>query len=564
VNRLDYLVLIATILAIPLYGLWRTRGSASLGQYLRGDASIRWATIGLSVLATQAGPITFLSMPGQAYESGIGFIQNYFGQPLALIVVCAVFVPIYQRLKVYTAYQYLGERFDQKTQLLGAFLFLVQRGIAAGITIYAPAIVLSALLGWRLNLTIWLAGGLVIVYTVAGGTKIVSITQRYQMIVILVGMAIAFAVAVYRLAPDLSFGHTLSVAGKMGKLEAVDFSVDPHKRYTFWSGLIGGFFLALSYFGADQSQVQRYLAGGSLKESRLGLLFNAAVKVPMQFFILLLGAIVFMFYQFEKPPIYFNQPAYQRAVESGYGPQLEALQTQFEDVFAQKRAAIRAVSNASSNERDEAINKLRDVETRARDLRDRTRGVLVQAGVDPKSKESDYVFITFILQQMPHGLVGLLIAVILCATMSATSAILNALGSTTAIDFYRPLIRPEASDHHYVVAAQVLTAAWGLIAIGVASFASLVENLLEAGNILGSVFYGSILGLFLAGFFIRRVTGTAVFFAALLAQALVFLLFATTNIGYLWYNLIGCAAVLVLAPVLQETLFRGTQASAGV
>ena len=341
-NRLDYLVLIATILAIPLYGLWRTRGSASLGQYLKGDASIRWATIGLSVLATQAGPITFLSMPGQAYESGIGFIQNYFGQPLALIVVCAVFVPIYQRLKVYTAYQYLGQRFDRKTQLLGAFLFLIQRGIAAGITIYAPAIVLSALLGWRLNLTIWLAGGLVIVYTVIGGTKIVSITQRYQMIVILVGMAIAFAVAVYRLSPDLSFENTLSVAGKMGKLEAVNFSVDPHKRYTFWSGLIGGFFLALSYFGADQSQVQRYLAGGSLKESRLGLLFNAAVKVPMQFFILLLGAIVFMFYQFEKPPVYFNQPAYQRAMENGYAPQLTQLQTQSDEVFAQKRAAIRA------------------------------------------------------------------------------------------------------------------------------------------------------------------------------------------------------------------------------
>ena len=350
-NRLDYLVLIATILAIPLYGLWRTRGSASLGQYLKGDASIRWATIGLSVLATQAGPITFLSMPGQAYESGIGFIQNYFGQPLALIVVCAVFVPIYQRLKVYTAYQYLGERFDRKTQLLGAFLFLIQRGIAAGITIYAPAIILSALLGWRLNLTIWLAGGLVIVYTVIGGTKIVSITQRYQMIVILVGMAIAFAVAVYRLSPDLSFENTLSVAGKMGKLEAVNFSVDPHKRYTFWSGLIGGFFLALSYFGADQSQVQRYIAGGSLKESRLGLLFNAVVKVPMQFFILLLGAIVFMFYQFEKPPAYFNQPAYQRAMESGYAPQLTQLQTQFDDVFAQKRAAIRAVSTASSSER---------------------------------------------------------------------------------------------------------------------------------------------------------------------------------------------------------------------
>jgi len=564
VNRLDYLVLIATILAIPLYGLWRTRGSASLGQYLKGDASIRWATIGLSVLATQAGPITFLSMPGQAYESGIGFIQNYFGQPLALIVVCAVFVPIYQRLKVYTAYQYLGQRFDRKTQLLGAFLFLIQRGIAAGITIYAPAIILSALLGWRLNLTIWLAGGLVIVYTVIGGTKIVSITQRYQMIVILVGMAIAFAVAVYRLSPDLSFENTLSIAGKMGKLEAVNFSVDPHKRYTFWSGLIGGFFLALSYFGADQSQVQRYLAGGSLKESRLGLLFNAVVKVPMQFFILLLGAIVFMFYQFEKPPVYFNQPAYERALENGYAPQLTQLQTQFDDVFAQKRAAIRALSTAPSSERDAVMNQVRKFDSDAHALRDQTKAVLVQAGVDPKSKESDYVFITFILQQMPHGVVGLLIAVILCATMSAMAATLNALGSTTAIDFYRPLIRPNASDHHYVIAAQALTAAWGLIAIGVASFASLVENLIEAGNILGSVFYGSILGLFLTAFFIRRVTGSAVFFAALIAQTLVFVLFATTNIGYLWYNLIGCAAVLILAPTLQQTLFRSAEASAGV
>ena len=563
-NRLDYLVLIATILAIPLYGLWRTRGSASLGQYLKGDSSIRWATIGLSVLATQAGPITFLSMPGQAYESGIGFIQNYFGQPLALIVVCAVFVPIYQRLKVYTAYQYLGQRFDRKTQLLGAFLFLIQRGIAAGITIYAPAIILSALLGWRLNLTIWLAGGLVIVYTVIGGTKIVSITQRYQMIVILVGMAIAFAVAVYRLSPDLSFENTLSIAGKMGKLEAVNFSVDPHKRYTFWSGLIGGFFLALSYFGADQSQVQRYIAGGSLKESRLGLLFNAAVKVPMQFFILLLGAIVFMFYQFEKPPVYFNQPAYQRAMESGYAPQLTDLQTRSDEIFVQKRTAIRAVSTASSSERDAAMNGLRKLDAEAHALRDQTKAVLVQAGVDPKSKESDYVFITFILQQMPHGVVGLLIAVILCATMSAMAATLNALGSTTAIDFYRPLIRPNASDHHYVIAAQTLTAAWGLIAIGVASFASLVENLLEAGNILGSVFYGSILGLFLTAFFIRRVTGSAVFFAALIAQMLVFVLFATTNIGYLWYNFIGCATVMILAPILQQTLFRSAEASAGV
>jgi len=310
--------------------------------------------------------------------------------------------------------------------------------------------------------------------------------------------------------------------------------------------------------------VQRYIAGGSIKESRLGLLFNAAVKVPMQFFILLLGAMVFMFYQFEKPPVYFNQPAYQRALENGYAPQLTQLQTQFDDVFAQKRAAIRVVSISSSSQRDAAMNKVRKLDAEAHALRDQTKAVLVQAGVDPKSKESDYVFITFILQQMPHGVVGLLIAVILCATMSAMAATLNALGSTTAIDFYRPLIRPNASDHHYVIAAQALTAVWGLIAIGVASFASLVENLIEAGNILGSVFYGSILGLFLTAFFIRRVTGSAVFFAALIAQTLVFILFATTNIGYLWYNFIGCAAVLILAPILQQTLFRSAETSTGL
>ncbi len=560
-NRLDYLVLLASILAIPLYGLWRTRGDASLGQYLKGDASIRWATIGLSVLATQAGPITFLSMPGQAYESGLGFIQNYFGQPLALIVVCAVFVPIYQKLKVYTAYQYLGQRFDRKTQLLGAFLFLVQRGIAAGITIYAPAIILSALLGWRLDLTIWLAGGLVIIYTVAGGTKIVSLTQRYQMIIILVGMAIAFLVVVIRLSPEISFGHAVAVAGKLGKLQAVDFSLDPHKRYTFWSGIVGGFFLGLSYFGADQSQVQRYLAGDSLKASRFGLLFNAVVKVPLQFFILLLGVMVFMFYQFEKPPPYFNQPAYERAVASGRGAELGALQTQSDQVFEEKRAALRRDSGALT---EPVATQLRELNGRAHEIREQTKKVLEQAGADPKSKESDYIFITFILQQMPHGFVGLLVAVILCATMSATAATLNALGSTTAIDFYRPLLQPKASDHHYVVATQVLTAAWGLVAIGVASFANLVENLIEAGNILGSVFYGSILGLFLVAFFIRAVGGSAVFLAALLAQSLVFLLFFTTSIGYLWYNVIGCAAVLLFAPLLQRIIFRSAPTTPGV
>jgi solute:Na+ symporter, SSS family len=549
VNRLDYVVLIATILAIPLYGLWRTRGRETLGHYLKGDASIRWGTIGLSVLATQAGPITFLSMPGQAYESGIGFIQNYFGQPFALITVCAIFVPIFKRLKVYTAYEYLGQRFDKKTRLLGAFLFLIQRGLAAGITLYAPAIILSALLGWRLNLTIWLAGGLVIAYTAFGGTKIVSITQRYQILIIFVGMALAFGIAVHRLPNELSLTKALSLAGKMGKLQAVDFSFNPDKRYTFWSGIFGGFFLALSYFGADQSQVQRYLAGESLRASRFGLLFNAIVKVPMQFLILLLGAMIFLFYQFEKPPIYFNQAAYGRAIALGHGTELNQLQTQFDDVFARKRALLTKPAIIKSP------GQLQQLDAEARSIRNRAKTVLERAGASPKSNDSDYVFITFVLEHLPHGVVGLLIAVIFCATMSATAATLNALGSTTAVDFYRPLIRPNAGDHHYVAATQLLTVAWGLVAIGVASFANLVENLIQAGNILGSIFYGSILGLFLVAFFVRSIRGSAVFFAALLAQTLVFVLFATLSISYLWYNLIGCAAVLLFSVILQRTLF---------
>ena len=556
-NRVDYIVLVATILAIPLYGLWRSYNHPNFREYLKGDASIRWGTIGLSVLATQAGPITFLSMPGQAYESGIGFIQNYFGQPFALIVVCAIFVPIYQRLRVYTAYEYLGQRFDQKTRLLGAFLFLIQRGIAAGITIYAPAIILSALLGWDLNLTIWLAGGFVILYTVVGGTKIVSLTQRYQILVIFVGMALAFGIAVYRLPADLSFTNALSLAGKMGKLQAVDFSLDPSRRYTIWSGILGGFFLSLSYFGTDQSQVQRYLAGGSLRASRIGLLFNAIVKVPMQFLILLLGAMVFLFYQFEKPPMFFNQPTYQSAIERGFGPQLTTLETQFGEVFTRKRDAIQALSAASAENAPALTAQVRDLDAQARGIRDSTRKILEQSGASPKSKDSDYVFITFVLNHLPHGIVGLLVAVIFCATMSATSAVLNALGSTTAVDFYRPLFRPKASDHHYVVAAKVLTAAWGLIAIVIASFCSLVENLVEAGNILGSVFYGSILGLFLAAFFMKRISGSAVFYAAVIVQTVVLVLYFCfpSRIGYLWYNL-GCAAVLLLAWVLQKTLFR--------
>ncbi len=559
-NWLDYIVLLAALLAIPAYGLWKTRAGGSLEQYLKGDASIRWATIGLSVMATQAGPITFLSMPGQAYENGMSFVQNYFGQPFALIAVCAIFVPIYHRLKVYTAYEYLGQRFDQKTRLLGAFLFLVQRGLAAGITIYAPAIIISALLGWGLNLTICLAGGLVVLYTMLGGTKIVSLTQQYQMMIILGGMAAAFAMAIHRLPADVSLGQALSIAGSLGKLEAVDFSFDYHKRYTFWSGVFGGFFLALSYFGADQSQVGRYLAGESPTASRFGLMFNAVVKVPMQFMVLLVGVMVFVFYQFERPPLIFNQPAVQRAIDRGFGEPLAAVDQQYRGVFAEKQVALGALTKARADGSAEGVvaarAAVRLLEAREQTLRDEARAILKQADPNLKSKDSDYVFLTFVLNHLPHGLVGLLVAVIFSAAMSATAATLNALGSTTAVDFYRPLLRPDSDDAHFLVATKLLTAAWGVIAIGFALFANFVESLIEAGNIVGSLFYGSILGLFLSAFFLRRVGGTAVFLAGLISQVLVLVLFFTTSIGYLWYNLIGCASVLVLASILQLTLFR--------
>jgi SSS family solute:Na+ symporter len=560
VSGLDYAVLFGTLLAIAIYGWWKTRSDHDLGHYLRGDSTIHWGTIGLSVMATQASAVTFLSTPGQAYESGMGFLQNYFGLPFALIVVCAVFIPIYHRLKVVTAYEYLGQRFDQKTRLLGAFLFLLQRGLAAGITIYAPAIILSALLGWNLRLTILLSGLFVVIYTTSGGTTAVSHTQKWQMALILAGMAVAFAMILYRLPPGLSFLQAVTVAGKMGKLNAVDFSFDFHRRYTFWSGLLGGFFLALSYFGTDQSQVQRYLAGGSLVGSRFGLLFHAVLKVPMQFFILFTGVMVFVFFQFEKPPLFFNQPAYQRAAQSAEADKLTTLQARYDEAFAQKQIAVRGLTTALDTHSESAIDPATSVVLRSQREIETIRGEVKQTlkAADPKidTGDADYVFITFVLNYLPHGVIGLLIAVIFCAAMSSSSAELNALGATTLVDFYRPLLHPNASETHYLFVSKLLTAAWGGVAISFALFANLVENLIQALNILGSIFYGSILGIFLVAFFLRFVRGSAVFVAALTSQVLILVLFYTTKIGYLWYNLLGCVAVLALSALLEKTLFR--------
>ena len=564
-SGLDYAVLFGTLLAIAIYGWWKTRSDHDLNHYLRGDASIRWGTIGLSVMATQASAVTFLSTPGQAYESGMGFLQNYFGLPFALIVVCAVFIPIYHRLKVVTAYEYLGQRFDQKTRLLGAFLFLLQRGLAAGITIYAPAIILSALLGWNLRLTIILSGLFVVIYTTSGGTTAVSHTNKWQMAVILAGMGVAFGMIVHRLPPDVSFLEAVSIAGKMGKLNAVDFSVDPQQRYTFWSGLLGGFFLALSYFGTDQSQVQRYLAGGSLAAGRFGLIFNAVCKLPMQFFILFTGVMVFVFFQFEKPPLFFNQPAYQRATQSAQAGKLATLQTHYDQVFAEKQTGLRGLTSALNGRSAEAISAATSAVRQQQKQIEAIRGEVKQTlkDSDPKleTNDADYVFITFVLRYLPHGIIGLLVAVIFCAGMSSSASELNALGSTTVVDFYRPLLHPHAGDDHYLFVSKLFTAAWGGIAISFALLANLVENLIQAINILGSIFYGSILGIFLVAFFLRFVRGSAVFVAALTSQGLVLILFYTTKIGYLWYNVLGCVAVLTLSALLEKTLFRARTAA---
>ncbi|MFP4540514.1 MAG: sodium:solute symporter [Opitutales bacterium] len=567
-SLIDYVVLFGTLLSIAGYGMWQTRRDRGLRNYLKGDDSIRWGTIGLSVMATQASAITFLSTPGQGFASGMGFVQNYFGLPFAIIVVCAVFLPIYRRLRVYTAYEYLGQRFDLKTQMLGAGLFLVQRGLAAGITIYAPAIIPSTLLGWSLDMTVVATGVVVILYTVSGGTKAVSITQRYQMGVILVGMVVAFGYILHGLPEGVSLGDAVSLAGATGKLEIVDFSFDFEQRYTFWSGLLGGFFLALSYFGTDQSQVQRYLAGTSTLSSRLGLLFNAVVKIPMQFFILFVGVLVFVFYQFEKPPLFFNQPAWETALASERGPELAELEREHAVLFDEKAGALAALEAARGSGQNGLVAENRAIvlalEDADRDLRERAKGLLLELDPNADVKDSDYVFITFVLTYLPHGVIGLLIAVIIAAAMSSTASELNALGSTTTVDIYRKLINPDDSDEHTVKMSRWFTAGWGGLAILFALFASLVENLIEAVNIVGSLFYGVILGIFLVAFFLKHVRGSAVFAAAILSQGLNLFLFYRVDLGYLWLNPTGVFSVVVLALVFQALFGRDQKGVGGV
>ena len=557
-SPLDFVVLFGTLLAIAGYGIWKTRGSRDLEGYFRGDHTMKWGTIGLSVMATQASAITFLSTPGLAYEQGMAFVQNYLGLPIALVIVSAVFIPMYYRLRVYTAYEYLERRFDLKTRQLGAFLFLIQRGLSAGITIYAPSIIVSTLLGWSLDSTILLVGVLAVAYTVSGGTRAVSLTQKYQLAVIWAGMFTAFFLIVREVTGRISFAQAVAVAGKMGRLEVINPSLDFSTRYTLWSGMLGGLFLALSYFGTDQSQVQRYITGRSVTESRLGLMFNAVVKVPMQFFILFVGVMVFMFYQFEEPPMLFKQSAVRTVQESPRAAEMRDLEARYSAAFREKRDGVSLLAKALESGDAGAVASARDrvqvLQAQAESIRTEAKKLVVAVDPNMEVKDSDYVFLTFILNHLPRGVIGLLIAVIFSAAMSSIASELNALGSTTSVDLYQRLIRPRESDRHYVVASRVLTAMWGVAVIAFALFAYMVENLIEAVNILGSLFYGTILGIFLTAFLLKRVGGSAVFLGALMAEGTVIVLFCTTDIGYLWYNLIGCALVLLLSLVLQAVL----------
>ncbi len=559
-NTVDWIVLFGTLFAIVAYGTWRTRHSKDLNDFLRGGNEMKWFTIGLSVMATQASAITFLSAPGLGYESGLRFVQFYFGLPIALVIIAAFIIPIYYKLKVYTAYEYLEKRFDLKTRLLAAFLFLVQRGLAAGLTIFAPAIILSTILNWNLQFTNLFVGILVIIYTVSGGSKAVSITQKLQMGIILLGMAFAFGILVYRIGDFTDMATALKVAGSAGRMQVLDFDFDLNERYTVWSGLTGGLFLALSYFGTDQSQVQRYLTGKNIRESRLGLMFNAMLKIPMQLFILFTGVLVFVFYLYVKPPIFFNEVALEDLAQSEHKEEYLELEERYSVNYEelQNNREQYELALEEGGLRAEALSRdafLKRLEADS-EIRNELKQLLLKSNPDFKVKDTNYVFLTFVMDYLPVGIVGLIIALIFSAAMSSTSSELNALATTTSVDFYNRLFKREATDREQLVMSKLFTVFWGILAISFALVANLFDNLIEMVNVLGSLFYGTILGIFIVAFFLKRIRG-GVFWAALIAESVVLLIhFAQVyqwpmlgelNVEYLWYNVIGCGLVVLLS-----------------
>lgn len=560
----DWLVLALTVCGVVGYGVYKTKGSATVESYLLGGNEAKWWTVGLSVMATQASAITFLSTPGQAYNDGMGFAQFYLMLPVAMVIICITFIPIFYKLKVYTAYEFLESRFDLKTRSLTSALFLIQRGLATGITIFAPAIILSSVVGWNLKITTIIIGVVALFYTVSGGTKAVHVTHKLQMVVIMLGLFVIFFILIAKMPDQYSFRETLQIANANDKLEVLDFGFSWKDRYNVWTSL-AAVFLFLSYFGTDQSQVQRYISGQSIRASRIGLLMNGLLKVPLQFFILFLGVMVFIFFQFEKPPVFFNENTITKVNQTQYKDEFASIQEKF-DLNYTERTKLHDSYIQSLNQGDEkesqvlkgliSANALKE-----KDIRQEAREVIKQSVPNAETNDKDYVFVNFILNYLPKGLVGLLLAVILFAAMSSTASELNALGSTTTIDIYKRNIYPGGDDKHYLVASKLMTFGWGVIAILFACFGNLAENLIQFVNIVGSVFYGSILGIFLAAFYFKFIKGNAIFFGAFIAEIIVIYVWYNyihieEVISFLWLNLIGCGLTLIFASIFSVFMDR--------
>jgi SSS family transporter len=546
--------MVASIAFIVIYGAYKTKKNKTVNDYIKSGNDARWWTVGLSVMATQASAITFLSTPGKAFQDGMGFVQFYFGLPIAMVIICMVFIPIYHRLKVYTAYEYLESRFDKKTRMLTALLFLVQRGLSAGITIFAPSIILSAVLGWDLFTLNIIIGTLVIIYTVLGGTRAVSVTQKQQMGVIFSGMIIAFFVILNYLPENINFSNALDIAASSGKMEILNFDFNFEDRYTVWTGIIGGGFLALSYFGTDQSQVQRYLSASSVKQSQIGMLFNGLLKVPMQFFILLVGIMVFVFYQFNSSPLNFNPAAVEAVENSDKNSEFRLLQNELDQTFNAKKERIAQmdVEGISTVKYESLKAELALLNQKEKEIRASARTIISEVDENVETNDTDYVFIHFILNNLPRGLIGLLLAAILSAAMSSTASELNALASTTAIDIYKRNVKAEKTDLHFLNSSKLFTLGWGIIAIIVACLAPLFENLIELVNIIGSIFYGNVLGIFLLAFFVKFVKSNATFLAAVITQTIIVVMyFGLEDFPYLWLNLVGCGLVMLLSIIFQ-------------
>ena len=556
----DWIILAITLIAIIAYGLYKSSASKDLDGYFLSNRSMPWWLVLLSIMGTQASAVTFLSAPGQAYTDGMRFVQYYFGLPIAMVLLCITLVPIFHKLKVYTAYEYLEERFDLKTRTLTSFLFLLQRGVSTGISIYAPAIILSSLLGWNIYWTNIFMGGLLIIYTVSGGAKAVAYTQQLQMVIIFAGMFVAAYMVVHLLPPGIGFADALRVGGKMGRLNVITSGIDKgsfnwNDRYNIWSGLIGGFFLALSYFGTDQSQVGRYLTAKSLTESRVGLLMNGLVKVPMQFGILLVGVLVFTFYQFNQAPLFFNQVQVNKVAQSPYRDSLQLMQLQYTLLSKEKTLTVAKWVNENKTNGDtktpEAKLKLLNQQTEK--IRGDFKKLIAKAGIGGDNNDTNYIFLRFVIDYLPKGLIGLLIAVIFLAAWGSIAAALNSLASCTVVDIHKKFIKKDCTDIIDYKTSRWYTFAWGVFSIVIAMFATNMGSLIEAVNVLGSLFYGVILGVFLVAFYLKHVKGNAVFISAIIIELCIVWLFWKSSVGFLWLNAIGALGVVLLSLIVQAT-----------